>query len=184
VKFVASNIGSRLSPSNIASTLRQEGQNIHHSTIEKYLRYLEACFVFYKVNRFDLKGKKQLVTQEKYYLVDPGLLNILVGKERMTDRGHILENVVYLELIRRGNKVWTGTARNTEIDFVCKTPTGGIEYFQIAWQIASESTIEREFSALEKIKDNYPKYVLTTDSFTQNRSGIMHLNVFDWLLGN
>ena len=182
VKFVASNIGSILSPSNIASTLSKEGQNIHHSTIEKYLRYLEACFVFYKVNRFDLKGKKQLVTQEKYYLVDPGLLNILVGKERMTDRGHILENVVYLELIRRGNKVWTGTARDTEIDFVCKTPTGEIEYFQIAWQLASESTIEREFSALEKIKDNYPKYLLSTDSFTQNRSGIKHINVFEWLL--
>jgi predicted AAA+ superfamily ATPase len=74
--------------------------------------------------------------------------------------------------------------KSNTIDFVCKTPTGGIEYFQIAWQLASESTIEREFSALEKIKDNYPKYVLTTDSFTQNRSGIMHLNVFDWLLAN
>jgi predicted AAA+ superfamily ATPase len=106
-----------------------------------------------------------------------------VGKERMTDRGHILENVVYLELIRRGNKVWTGTARNTEIDFVCKTPLGEIEYYQIAWQLAAESTIEREFSALEKMKDNYPKYILSIDSFTQNRSGIKHLNVFKWLLG-
>lgn len=182
VKFVASNIGNILSPSNISATLSQEGQSIHHSTIEKYLRYLEACFVFYKVNRFDLKGKKQLVTQEKYYLVDPGLLNLLVGKERTTDRGHILENVVYLELIRRGYKVWTGTARNTEIDFVCKTPTGEIEYYQIAWQLTSDSTIEREFSALEKISDNYPKYLLTTDSFKQDRSGIKHLNVFEWLL--
>ena len=182
VKFVASNIGNILSPSNISATLRQEGQSIHHSTIEKYLRYLEACFVFYKVNRFDLKGKKQLVTQEKYYLVDPGLLNLLVGKERTTDRGHILENVVYLELIRRGYKVWTGTARNTEIDFVCKTPTGEIEYYQIAWQLTSDSTIEREFSALEKITDNYPKYLLTTDSFKQDRSGIKHLNIFEWLL--
>lgn len=182
VKFIASNIGNILSPSNISATLRQEGQSIHHSTIEKYLRYLEACFVFYKVNRFDLKGKKQLVTQEKYYLVDPGLLNLLVGKERTTDRGHILENVVYLELIRRGYKVWTGTARNTEIDFVCKTPTGEIEYYQIAWQLTSDSTIEREFSALEKITDNYPKYLLTTDSFKQDRSGIKHLNVFEWLL--
>lgn len=182
VKFVASNIGNILSPSNISATLSQEGQSIHHSTIEKYLRYLEACFVFYKVNRFDLKGKKQLVTQEKYYLVDPGLLNLLVGKERTTDRGHILENVVYLELIRRGYNVWTGTARNTEIDFVCKTPTGEIEYYQIAWQLTSDSTIEREFSALEKISDNYPKYLLTTDSFKQDRSGIKHLNVFEWLL--
>lgn len=182
VKFVASNIGNALSPSNISTTLKQDGQNIHHATVEKYLEYLVASFVFYKVNRFDLKGKKQLATQEKYYLVDAGFLNILVGKDRITDRGHILENVVYLELIRRGNKVWTGTARNTEVDFVCKKPTGEIEYYQVAWQLTTENTVEREFGAFEKIHDNYPKYLLTIDSFTQNRSGIIHLNVFNWLL--
>lgn len=183
VKFVASNIGNALSPSNISKTLKQDGQNIHHATVEKYLEYLVESFVFYKVNRFDLKGKKQLATQEKYYLVDAGLLNILAGKERITDRGHILENIVYLELLRRGNKVWTGTARNTEVDFVCKTPIGEIEYYQVAWQMTAESTVGREFGALEKINDNYPKYLLTTDSFTQNRSGVRHLNVFNWLLG-
>lgn len=183
VKFVASNIGNALSPSNISKTLKQDGQNIHHATVEKYLEYLVESFVFYKVNRFDLKGKKQLATQEKYYLVDTGLLNILAGKERITDRGHILENIVYLELLRRGNKVWTGTARNTEVDFVCKTSIGEIEYYQVAWQMTAESNVEREFGALEKINDNYPKYLLTTDSFTQNRSGVRHLNVFNWLLG-
>jgi predicted AAA+ superfamily ATPase len=182
-KFVASNIGNALSPSNISRTLKQNGQNIHHATVERYLEYLEQSFVFYKVNRFDLKGKKQLATQEKYYLVDTGLLNILVGKERVTDRGHILENIVYLELLRRGNKVWTGTARNNEVDFVCKNPNGEIEYYQVAWQMTAESTLEREFGSLEKINDNYPKYLLTTDSFTQSRSGIKHLNVFNWLLG-
>jgi len=182
VKFVASNIGNSLSPSNISKTLKQDGQSIHHATVEKYLEYLVASFVFYKVNRFDLKGKKQLATQEKYYLVDAGLLNVLAGKERTTDRGHILENIIYLELLRRGNKIWTGTTRNTEVDFVCKTSTGEIEYYQVAWQITNESTILREFGALEKINDNYPKYLLTTDSFTQNRSGVKHLNVFNWLL--
>ena len=182
VKFVASNIGSSLSPSNISNTLKQDGQKIHHSTVEKYLEYLVTSFVFYKVNRFDLKGKRQLATQEKYYLVDLGLLNILVGKERVSDRGHILENIVYLELLRRGNKIWTGTSRNSEVDFVCKNQMGEIEYYQVAWQMTSESTIEREFVALEKINDNYPKFLLTTDSFTQNRSGIIHLNVFNWLL--
>ncbi|MNQ18641.1 hypothetical protein D3C85_316900 [compost metagenome] len=182
VKFIASNIGNSLSPNNISNTLKQDKQSIHHATVEKYLEYLVESFVFYKVNRFDLKGKKQLATQEKYYLVDTGLLNILAGKERTTDRGHILENVVYLELLRRGNKIWTGTTRNTEVDFVCKSPTGDIEYYQVAWQMTNESTVEREFGALEKIKDNYPKYLLTTDSFTQNRSGIKHLNVFNWLL--
>lgn len=183
VKFVASNIGNALSPGNISKTLKLDGQNIHHATVEKYLEYLVESFVFFRVNRFDLKGKKQLATQEKYYLVDAGLLNILAGKERTTDRGHILENIVYLELLRRGNKVWTGTARNTEVDFVCKTPTGEMEYYQVAWLMTIDSTVEREFGALEKIKDNYPKYLLTTDSFTQNRSGIRHLNVFNWLLG-
>ena len=182
VKFVASNIGSALSPSNISKALKQDMQNIHHATVEKYLEYLVSSFVFYKVNRFDLKGKIQLATQEKYYLVDVGLLNVLVGKERMTDRGYILENIVYLELLRRGNKIWTGTSRNTEVDFVCRTPTGDIEYYQVAWQLSNEKTIEREFGALEKIKDNYPKFLFTTDSFTQNRSGIKNLNVFQWLL--
>ena len=183
VKFVASNIGNALSPGNISKTLKQDGQNIHHATVEKYLEYLVESFVFYKVNRFDLKGKKQLATQEKYYLVDTGLLNILAGKERITERGHILENIVYLELLRRGNKVWTGTARNNEVDFVCKNPTGEIEYYQVAWQMTAESTVEREFGSLEKINDNYPKYLLTTDSFTQSRGGVKHLNVFNWLLG-
>jgi uncharacterized protein len=181
-KFVASNIGNPLSPGNIAKILKQDGQNTHNTTVEKYLEYLVASFIFYRVNRFDLKGKKQLATQEKYYLVDAGLLNILVGKERTTDRGHILENVVFLELLRRGNKTWTGTTRNNEVDFVCKTKTGDIEYYQIAWQLTSENTIAREFAALEKINDNYPKFLLTTDSFTQNKYGIKHLNVFNWLL--
>jgi predicted AAA+ superfamily ATPase len=182
VKFVASNIGNALSPNNISNTLKQDEKSVHHATVEKYLEYLVASFVFYKVNRFDLKGRKQLATQEKYYLVDVGLLNILTGKERTTDRGHILENIVYLELLRRGNKIWTGTSRNSEVDFVCKTKTGNIEYYQVAWQMTNDKTVEREFGALEKIKDNYPKFLLTTDGFTQNRSGIRHLNVFNWLL--
>jgi predicted AAA+ superfamily ATPase len=184
IKFVASHIGSPLSPSNISKSLKQDNQNVHHATVEKYLEYLVETFVFYKVNRFDLKGKKQLATQEKYYLVDLGLMNILVGKERNTERGHILENIVYLELLRRGNKIWTGTNRSSEVDFVCKNAIGDIEYYQVAWEISSENTLEREFSALEKLKDNYPKFLLTTDSFTQNRSGIKHINVFNWLLEN
>lgn len=184
LKFVALNIGNALSPNNISNILKQDGQSIHHATVEKYIDYLVGSFVFYKVNRFDLKGRKQLATQEKYYLVDMGFLNVLVGKERTTERGHILENIVYLELLRRGNKIWTGTTRNNEVDFVCKTKTGEIEYYQLAWQMTSDKTIEREFSSLEKIKDNHPKFLLTTDNFTQNRSGIIHLNVFNWLINS
>lgn len=182
VKFMASNIGSALSPNNISKILKNDGQTIHHSTVEKYLDYLIESFVFYKVNRFDLKGRKQLATQEKYYIVDVGLLNILMGKDRISNRGHILENIVYLELLRRGNKIWTGTDRTSEVDFVCRTPLGDINYIQVAWLLSDEKTMEREFSALEKIKDNYPKLLLTTDSYTQNRSGIKMLNVFQWLL--
>jgi hypothetical protein len=184
VKFVATNIGNPLSPGNMSKTLKHDGQSIHHSTIEKYLEYLTASFVFYKVNRFDLKGKKQLATQEKYYLVDAGLLNVLAGKDKTTDRGHILENVVYLELLRRGYKIWTGTARNSEVDFVCKTPSGDIEYYQVAWQLGNENTTNREIGALEKINDNYPKYLLTTESYTIDHSGIKHINVFNWLLAH
>lgn len=182
VRFVASNIGAPLSPGNIAKILKQDGQSTHNTTVERYLEYLVASFVFYKVNRFDLKGRKQLATQEKYYLVDIGLLNIFMGKERTTDRGHILENIVYLELLRRDNKIWTGTSRNSEVDFVCKTKIGDIEYYQVAWQMTNGKTVEREFGALEKIKDNYPKFLLTTDGFTQDRNGVKHLNVFHWLL--
>jgi uncharacterized protein len=181
-KFVASNIGNALSPNTISSTLKQDGQGVHHATVEKYLDYLVSSFVFYKVNRFDLKGRKQLATQEKYYLVDLGLLNIFMGKERSRDRGYMLENVVYLELLRRGNQVWTGTSRSSEVDFVCKTRTGNVEYYQVAWQMTSEKTEDREFRALESINDNYPKFLLTTDGFTQDRNGIRHLNVFNWLL--
>src|SRR5690606_26917419 len=115
-----------------------------------------------------------LATQEKYYLVDVGLLNVLVGRERTSNRGHILENVVYLELVRRGYKIWTGTLRNAEIDFIVKNRQGEIEYYQVSWEISNSETEKREFEPLEKIKDNYPKYLLSTESFTQNRAGIIH----------
>jgi predicted AAA+ superfamily ATPase len=93
-----------------------------------------------------------------------------------------LENIVYLELLRRGNKIWTGTDRNSKVDFVYRTTLGDINYIQVAWQLSDEKTIEREFGALNKLKDNYPKLLLTTDSFTQNRNSIKQLNVFHWLL--
>ncbi|MDR3366056.1 MAG: ATP-binding protein [Prevotellaceae bacterium] len=181
-KFAASNIGNRLSPSSIAKSLKSDGQNVHHATVEKFLDCLCESFVFYKVHRFDIKGKKQLVTQEKYYIADLGLLNVLVGRERTADRGHILENVVYLELLRRGYKVWVGALRSGEVDFTVKNRAGEVEYFQVAWQLPDGNATEREFGSLEAIGDNYPKYLLTTESFPQTRNGIKHLNVFEWLL--
>jgi len=182
VKFLARNIGNQVSPSSISKALKADNQNIHHNTIEKYIEYLVESFVFYRVNRFDIKGKKQLATLEKYYIVDVGLLNVLVGRERTSDRGHILENIVYLELLRRGYKVWTGRLRNREVDFIVKNRNGEIEYYQVSWEISNDETKEREFASLEAIKDNYPKFLLSKDAFTQNRHGIIHKNVFEWLI--
>jgi len=182
IRFLANNTGNQVSPSSISKALKTDSQNIHHNTIEKFIEYLVESFVFYKVNRFDIKGKKQLATLEKYYIVDVGLLNVLVGRERTADRGHILENVVYLELLRRGYKVWTGRLRNAEVDFTVKNRDGEIEYYQVSWEISNEETEKREFAPLEAIKDNYPKFLLTKDAFTQNKHGIIHKNVFEWLL--
>jgi uncharacterized protein len=182
VKFLASNIGSQVSPGNISESLKADNQSIHHATVEKFIGYLVESFVFYCVNRFDIKGRKQLATQEKYYLVDLGFLNVLVGRERNANRGHILENVVYLELLRRGYKIWIGALRKGEIDFTVKNRNGEIEYYQVAWEITNTETAEREYRPLESVKDNYPKFLLTTESFPQGRSGITHKNVFTWLL--
>ncbi|MDR1740067.1 MAG: ATP-binding protein [Bacteroidales bacterium] len=183
-KFMAANIGSTISPSSISKALKADNQSVYHTTVEKFIEYLVESFVFYSVNRFDIKGKKQLATLEKYYLVDLGLLNVLVGRDRTADRGHILENVVYLELLRRGYKIWVGTLRNAEIDFTVKNRNGEIEYYQVAWGISNSETERREFTSLETIKDNYPKFLLTTESFPQSRGGIIHKNVFEWLLNN
>jgi predicted AAA+ superfamily ATPase len=181
-KYIAANIGSQVSPSSISKALKYDNQVVHHATVEKFLEYLCEAFVFYKVNRFDIKGKKQLATQEKYYLVDLGFLNVLVGRERTSDRGHILENVVYFELLRRGYKVWTGAMRDAEIDFTVKNSEGNIEYYQVSWEISNEATKEREFYPLESVKDNYPKFLLTTENYPESHSGIVHKNVFEWLL--
>jgi len=182
VKFLANNIGNRVSPNSISKALKADNQSVHHATVEKFIDYLVESFVFYRVNRFDIKGKKQLATLEKYYIVDMGLLNVLVGREKTADKGHILENVVYLELLRRGYKIWTGRLRNGEIDFTVKNRNGEIEYYQVSWEISTGETQRREFTPLETIKDNYPKFLLTTESFTQNKAGIIHKNVFEWLL--
>jgi len=181
-KFIAGIVGNRISPANIAKSLNADGQTIHNTTVENYLSYLTECFLFYQVNRFDIKGKKQLATQEKYYIVDLGFLSVLTGREKTTDRGHVLENVVYLELRRRGYKVWTGSMRNAEVDFVVRNGQGDIEYYQVSWNIDNAATAEREFGSLEKIKDNYPKFLLTAESFPQSRNGITHQNAFQWLL--
>jgi predicted AAA+ superfamily ATPase len=183
VKFAARNIGSPLSPSGISKALRADGQVVHHATVEKSLDYLTEACVFYKAHRCDIRGKQQLATLEKYYLVDPGLLNLLVGREAGADRGHILENVVYLELLRRGSKVWTGHLRGGEVDFVAKNRLGELEYYQVSWSVSDPATLERELKPLLQIPDNYPKFLLSCEAFPQGQDGVKHLNVFGWLVG-
>jgi len=182
VKFLANNIGNQVSPNSISKALKADNQSVHHATVEKFIDYLVESYVFYRVNRFDIKGKKQLATQEKYYIVDLGLLNVMVGRERTADKGHILENIVYLELLRRGYKIWTGRLRNSEIDFTVKNSLGELEYYQVSWEMSNVETEKREFLPLESLKDNYPKFLLSTESFTQNKNGIIHKNVFEWLI--
>ena len=182
IKLVASNIGNQVSPNSISKALKSDNQSVHHRTIEKFINYLVHSFVFYQVHRFDIKGKKQLATKEKYYLVDIGLLNVLVGRERTSDKGYILENIVYLELLRRGYKIWTGAMKNGEVDFVAKNKNGEIEYYQVTWKLFTPETVKREFGSLERIKDNYPKYLLSAESFPQSQNGIIHKNVFEWIL--
>jgi predicted AAA+ superfamily ATPase len=184
LKYVADNIGSPMSPNNVAKSLKTDGQSVDNKTVETYLHYLTNSFVLYQANRFDIKGKQQLATQEKYYLADVGLRNILLGKNIFQDIGHILENVVYLELLRRGNNVWIGKYSNNEVDFVTRSELGKQAYYQVAYTAKENVTMQRELRPLQQIKDNYPKYLLTTDEYESETEGIKILNTAKWLLEN
>lgn len=182
LKFLMGAIGSVVSPSNISKAMKQDRQDIHHNTVEKYIEYLVSAYVFYQVNRFDIKGKQQLATQEKYYLVDIGFRNLKLGKFQYQDVGHILENIVYLELNRRGYQIWIGKIGEYEVDFIVKNALNKFEYYQVAWSITDPKTAEREIRPLKSISDNYPKYILSTDIITAEIDGIEHINIVDWLL--
>jgi predicted AAA+ superfamily ATPase len=182
-KFLMSAIGSIVSPSNISKAMKQDGQDIHHNTVEKYIEYLVNSYVFYQVNRFDIKGKQQLATQEKYYLVDIGFRNLKLGKFQYQDVGHILENIVYLELNRRGYQIWMGKIGEYEVDFIVKNALNKFEYYQVTWSMSNTKTAEREIRPLKSIEDNYPKYIISTDIITAEIEGIEHINIVDWLLG-
>jgi Predicted ATPase (AAA+ superfamily) len=183
-KFLMGAIGSIVSPNNISKAMKQDKQNIHHNTVEKYIAYLVNSYVFYQVNRFDIKGKKQLATQEKYYLVDIGFRNYKLGKFQYQDVGHILENIVYLELIRRGYQVWIGKSGEYEVDFIVKNALNRFEYYQVTWSMSDPKTAEREIRPLKTTDDNYPKHIISTDILTSEIEGIEHLNIVDWLLKN
>ena len=180
-KFLMGAIGSIVSPNNISKAMKQDKQNIHHNTVEKYIEYLVNSYVFYQVNRFDIKGKQQLATQEKYYLVDIGFRNFKLGKFQYQDVGHMLENIVYLELNRRGHQVWIGKAGEYEVDFIVKNSLNRFEYYQVTWSLSDPKTAEREIRPLKSIDDNYPKFIISTDIITSEIEGIEHKNIVDWL---
>jgi len=185
-KFVMAHLGTAISPGGIARALKSDGKKTHNQTVEKYLSYLCDAFILYKASRYDIKGKAQLATQEKYYLSDFGFRNALLGRDIADDTGHLLENVVYLELLRRGNTVWIGKAGSYEVDFVAQRPDGGREYYQVAYTAPPGSeTLQRELRALLAIADSFPKHLLTLDpanGYAEN--GILRTNIAKWLMGN
>ena len=181
LKFIAANIGNIVSTKKISDYLTSSGRKTTSDTIDNYLRMLEKAFIIYKANRYDLKGKKFLKTLEKYYIVDIGIRNKLTGL-RDTDYGHVLENIVYLELLKRGYEVTIGKIGPLEVDFVA-TKTNEKIYYQVSATIMNEDTRKRELRSLKKINDNYPKYVLTMDkNIFKDYSGIKVKNIIDFLL--
>jgi predicted AAA+ superfamily ATPase len=182
VRFVFDNIGSLLSTNKISRTMTSNGRAISTHTIENYISALIDSFIIYRAKRFDIKGKEYLKTNDKYYICDVGLRNYLLGN-KSGDSGHILENIVYLELIRRGYDVYIGKIGEKEVDFVAQK--GDItEYYQVAETVRGAETLKRELSALEAIADNNPKYILTRDDDPPvNHNGIRQINVLDFLIG-
>ena len=183
LNFVFDSVGSVVSPNNIADTLRKNTQEpLSHNTILKYLRYFSESYLIYPVRLFNIKGKRLLASNYKYYVVDLGLKNILHTNAPTIDLGHKLENVVYFELLRRGGTVYAGRTDNGEVDFVVQHYDGTRSYYQIAYTANDEKTLKRELSSLRNIRDSHPKYLLTLDYDTSNIDGIQRVNVIDWLL--
>lgn len=180
-EFLFSSIGSAMSVKKIADTMTSKGRSISVHTVDSYLESLTESFIFNKVSRYDIKGKQYLETNEKYYATDVTMRYALLGRKNL-DVGHILENVVYLELIRRGYKVYIGKVDDNEVDFVVENKDGRT-YFQVAYTTRDENTLLRELTPLQKINDHYPKYILTMDLDPKtDYDGIVKMNVLDWLL--
>lgn len=187
-KYLYDNIGNRTSLKSITDNLEGIEKNSSYNTISNYVDALIESYLIFKANRYDIKGKEILKTQEKYYAVDIGLRYYMLGQESGRDMGHILENIVYLELLRRGYEVFIGKYDDLEVDFVARKPEGN-EYYQVALTTRSNEyddnkILNRELTPLKKINDNYPKYLLTLDDdLDTDFEGIRKINAIDWLLG-
>jgi hypothetical protein len=181
LRFLAANVGNIVSTKKISDYLTSSGRKTTSDTIDNYIRMLESAFIIYRVNRFDIKGKQYLKTQEKFYMVDSGIRYSLTG-QRNTDYGHVLENVIYLELLRRGYEVSIGKVGTLEIDFVATKADEKI-YYQVSATILDSTTRDRELAPLQAIKDNYAKIILTMDkSVFTDYEGITNVNIIDFLL--
>ena len=184
INYVMDSIGSSLSPNSIARTLANENKAVDSRTVNTYLKSLCDSFVLYKAERFDIKGKQNLTTQEKYYTVDLGFRNLLLGKEVGQDAGHLLENVIYLELRRRGNEIWVGKIGEREVDFVARDNEGYLTYYQVAYTVRDEAVLERELAPFDKIPDHNPKILITLDPEEVSRRGVRQINAINWLLSD
>ena len=180
INYLIMNVGNNFSATSISKFFKSENRKVSVETILNYIKAAEEAFLIYKVSRDDLIGKKILNVNEKYYIADHGIREAIF-ESNQRDINQIFENIIYLELLRKGYNIRVGKVDNLEIDFVC---TKGNEklYIQVAYLLASHETIEREFSSLEKINDNYPKYVISMDEFDMSRNGIRHINIIDFLL--
>lgn len=182
IKFMFDNIGNPCTAKKISDSMTSQGRKISNHTVETYLEGLTDSLLMYRVSRYDIKGKDYLQLLDKYYIADIGLRYYLLGLNS-TDRGHILENVVYLELVRRGYTVYVGKNGSAEVDFVVQDYDGNTEYYQVSWSVREESTLKRELSALESIQDHNPKYILTMDNDPPiSYNGIRQINVLKWLM--
>lgn len=181
-KFLFDNIGSTISTKKISDTLNSYGRKNSIHTIEEYLNALLESYILYKVNRYDIKGKQLLKTQEKYYLSDLGLRTYLLGKSFDKDMGHILENIIFLELKRKGYKIYIGKNNSSEVDFVVETNEDLI-YLQVALSVRDENVLARELKPLDDINDHYKKYIITLDYDTNIYNGIKQISALDFLTG-
>jgi predicted AAA+ superfamily ATPase len=181
-RFLSDSVGSPVSANSIANYFVHTKDEIEDKTVSRYISILNKSYLFYHANRFDLKGKKILKTQGKEYIVDTGFRNVLLGREQLVDLGHILENLVYFELLRRGNSVWIGKNAEHEIDFVAKDTAGYTHYYQVCLTMRNETTRERELSAFMKLKNHHPKTVISLDPEEPTYNGIVQRNATKWLL--
>lgn len=182
IKYIFDSIGSPISIKKISDTLTSKGLSTSNHTVENYITAFLESYLIYKIERFDVKGKNLLARDYKFYAVDPGLRSYLLGKKADSDMGHILENIVYLELLRRGYKVYVGKVDDLEIDFVAEN-RDGLKYYQVALTVRDENVLKRELRSLQKTGDHYPKVLLTLDmDLETDYDGITKINVVDWLL--